>query len=320
MRNILVLLLVLSACAPKSDEPRTAASPLTPSPVSPSASPSPGRTLADLIRFTPPVNYKRRAELTWQAVEPRIGFERLDSIQTQSDATAEVRYRGGSTLNLRENTLVVIEESSGARRTGPEDRAFVGVGTVRGRTSGELWLLTSRGLVKLKGEGKARPARVTVVSRPREGVRVSLDEGRAAFIGKDKTGALAAKTLSLHEEIQIDSPVDKSGKNPDWETFAKIARAASMEPETPLSFELDEPRDQSVISAAETTLKGRVNRDGGKILVNGRQATIGDDRLFSASIALEPGANVISVQLIRPDGTTEFRRITVLRKKDGDGS
>lgn len=272
---------------------------------------APRKTVAKLARFKPTVNYKRKAELTWLPVETQLELEQHDSVQTQSEASAVIRYSSGSTLTLQENTLVVIDEDQRPRRLLSEDRAYVGTGSVQGRTGGELWILTSAGLVRLKAKTKNSPAIATVSADRKEGFKILLNEGEAAFLRKTKTGEIATQVLIVNQEVTLPPTTEK----PEWNLFSKVAKTSSVTPEEIQKIELMEPKDQTVLDTASVRVSGRLTRPGGKILVNGKSIAPTTDGSFNADVGLRLGANVISIQLIRVDGTTEFKRVTVLQRK-----
>lgn len=290
--------------------------------VEPSPAPTEARSyIAELTRFKPTVNYRRKEELTWQPVEAQLGFARKDALQTQTGASAEVRYNSGSTITLKENTLVVIDDDFHMQGKNKEDRAYLRVGKLEGRAKRELWLLTTAGLVKLKPAEKSSVAVATLSSKADQGhVKLTLQKGQASVISRNPKGNITVQSINISTPVELpvtEKAAAPSSLNPDWEPFLKTARTTKLEVPKIQRLELLRPADQEVLSSSEVTVEGKLDGTGGKVLINGKLIPV-DAELFKSSVSLIPGANVISIQLIRDDGTTEFKRITVIRKSSGN--
>ena len=81
----------------------------------------------------------------------------------------------------------------------------------------------------------------------------------------------------------------------------------------PVRLTVDAPLDAATVDAGSVEVHGRVSPAGARVLVAGDDAAAGDGS-FSATVALQPGANVIDIQAAAPNRPAAMTAVRVVRR------
>jgi hypothetical protein len=295
--------------------------------------------LGKLATLDPKVTVRRSTDLEWQDGASDLPLFPFDSVRTYPRAKAKILLENGSQLDISEDSLIVLNPSAAGTKG---DRATMRNGRVKGRTTGELWIMTSAALLKLKSDPSGKPAEATLSLKEGKQLEVRLDQGQAALVQSRGYAPPTAVSLSAGRAVTVPAPVAKESFGVDidetrWRNLgasepappapaapaadAPPAReAASMPPPAPppstqpLRLVITSPANYAEVSDAKVDVRGRVTRKGGEIKINGNSVAIGENLEFTTSVPLNWGANTILVQLIREKGDSVFQRWTVIRK------
>lgn len=285
-------------------------------------------TLAELKAFVSRVTYRREKEMNWQEAVLNIPFYRFDSVNTHEKSTAQIGFTNGSTVDMTENSLLII--NPGAEVTN-WDRLLLRKGNLSAKTQKELWILTTAALVRMKPAREKTIARTKIAIEEGKKLQVVLEEGEGTMFETKSPGNLEdakPSRLVVNKPVIMAAPVVANdfgtAEEVSWPTPEKVDETertiASVPPPakpnlTPPDFTITSPSDYSEVSTSSVTLKGKVRGQGvTSLLVNGKTITLGPKQDFAAAVSLNKGANAILIQLNRTEGTPVFRRWTVIRR------
>ncbi|QLY24705.1 hypothetical protein [Bdellovibrio sp. KM01] len=235
----------LSSCEKKSPTtadvaPMTAAIPLSSATPSATASvtPEPLPALANLVTYKNQVSYRRAQELGWNDIQKELPFYRQDAVHTLGDSQALIRYVSGSEVAMKENTYLIIDEAS---QDSPSiDRAVMRAGKVEGETSGEMWILTSSALIKVRAAKKTQKAKVKIQIQEKKSLDVELKSGTGEILvaqadkGHDSKTPVAARAVELQANKNVSIPIKQTAsddfgykaESTDWLETVKVIKEA----------------------------------------------------------------------------------------------
>jgi hypothetical protein len=292
------------------------------------------------LSLLPEVNFHRSSDQIWQSAVPETLLFPFDVIRTRAQASAQIRLRNGSELDVGENSLVVLNPDFLAQNRSV-DRAVVRDGTVKGVTASELWILTSAALFKMRPKGPGKTGRITIALHKGTRLRARVHEGETVVIPvvSASTGKpVQPLTIATEKEIELPAPAvsedfGEKREETTWKTLAQVPTPIPMVPSPvppaataqapvpvrhakaqPLDFVITSPGNHAELDAELVKLEGHVSGEGGLLLVNGKSANRTSPSEFSVEVHLQPGINSILVQLVRPGGDSVFHRWTLIRK------
>lgn len=312
--------------------------------------------LAWFDAFVPRVNFRRSRELVWQDPTQGQSLFAYDAVQTHASASARLSLKNGSELTLSEDTLVIINPS-GIRTMAARDKAVVRAGQLKGRTTHELWVLTSGALFRFRAKEKNRPAEMELSVQEGKQVKVKLTEGDGILarpVDASAKGTVPQKeirietvALTIDKSVTVEAPIAAESygytKEEEKEELAQAEvealetptpaptpvavsvpppqppgrRPAATRPGPPTDLVLASPKNYSEVQTDSVEVTGKLTGGRGRLMINDKRVALNEDLSFSARIAVVPGANAILIQLIRPDGSSLFRRLTVMRRENG---
>lgn len=293
-------------------EPVVLASTPSPTPVAP--------PLAVLQRLLPPVIFRRALELSWNDAQMALPLFENDALKTQERAAATIVYQigAGSTLSLRENTHIILS-LPGVSDRGDSDRGIVQTGEVTGSTPKELWLMTARALLRLRAKEGQRQGRGTLALSGTGKIKTTLHEGQATLYHtseRPREGKFAGTELTLEKPLEIElNGTGKIEEAAEWAAVDLGAVIARQQASVPLDFSADLPVTNSEINRSQLKIRGKVTALGGKLMLNGKPIPVREDLRFETDMPLSFGANVIVLQLDRPDTTPLVREWVFVRRK-----
>lgn len=259
------------------------------------------------------VDFKSKSESIWQAVTVDMNFFKYDSLQTHQQSTALVRYQSRSEIEVKEKSLLVFDEDPGSKKR-KIDRVILKTGDLLGKTSTELWILTDAGLVQISA-GKLKLAKAQVQIK-NEKFKVKVDQGTALITVKTQNNEIQKISVSQNNSIdlnikdQIQSLVSNGETTTNFENI--ISLAAKIEQPTEQTVTLENVNETEITKNSAYQLNGRLSAVGAKLLINGELVPTNPDLSFSKFINLTKGSNLIVLQLIRSDSTTQFIRKKVV--------
>ncbi|QDK37213.1 hypothetical protein DOE51_06225 [Bdellovibrio sp. NC01] len=243
---------LLTSCQKKTSPP-VAAPTVVPTAVSsatPTASPSPTATvmppaLANLVTYKNQVSYRRAQELGWNDIQAELPFYRQDAIHTLSKSQALIRYVSGSEVAMKEDTYLIIDDASSDNPT--VDRAVMRAGKVEGETSGEMWILTSSALIKVRADKKTQKAKVKIQIQEKKSLDVELKSGLGEVIlaqadkGQQSKSADTAQAVELKTDKNVSFPLKQNvsenfgykSESTDWLETVKVIKEAIRAKPTP---------------------------------------------------------------------------------------
>lgn len=257
--------------------------------------------LAKLTQQSNQVEYRERAQNIWKPAEIDLTFLKFDALQTKGSSTAEVVYLSGSTLDVKENTLIIFDEDPGQKKK-TEDRVIIKSGQLTGKTKTELWVFTDAGLVQIKAKKKVAEARVVV--KKDNAVDIKVKSGTAQVVYK-KSGEFTR--LEVNENADATIKASSEILKPD----ELVAAQATAKAPTQANLEVEFPADNALVKESEIEVRGRVTGAGAKLLINGELVQVDDSLNFSKKINLQPGTNLLVFQLIRSDSSVKFVKRSV---------
>lgn len=271
--------------------------------------------LAKLLKQTNQVEYRQRNQNIWNQAEGELSFMKYDALQTKNSATAEVVYQSGSTLDVRENTLIIFDEDPGKKKK-TEDRVIIKSGQLTGRTKTELWIFTDAGLVQIKTKkgqtNVAKVAEAKVIVKNDRAVNIKVKTGTAEVIYKkdnEYTRLAVAENsdVSIKPSTELTAGVQVNADKVNELVTAQTKVAAAGQAELAIDF----PADNALVQDSEIEVRGRLTGAGAKLLINGQLAEVSDASTFSKKISLQPGTNLIVFQLVRSDASVKFVKRSV---------
>lgn len=269
--------------------------------------------LAKLTLETNAVEFRLRNQNVWKPVEVDMTFSRFDAIQTKNSSAAEVIYLSGSSLDIKENTLLIFDEDPGQKKK-QVDRVIVKSGRLTAKTKTELWVFTDAGLIQIKARKKPAQARIEVKA---ENVKVSVQSGLAEVVyKKDKDFVRQQVGENSDATIKSDHKIF-NGQQVDSEKLTEIVAAnEQIKLLVKANLEIQQPSENELTVKAEYIVKGRVTAPGAKVLLNGQLLEVTTDLTFSKKITLQPGTNLLVFQLVRSDSSIEFIKRNLRHKAE----
>jgi len=277
--------------------------------------------IGHLGQFSPPVHFRRQSELVWRDVVAQMPFFRFDAIRSEANGNARIKLANGGTLDIEPDTLVILNpgtvkvslltESS----EGTSDRAVVRSGKVQGRTDGELLLLTSAALVRLRRKTGAAFANATVTVREGRKMKVEILDGEGELLPTRSPGQLSGVTptrLIPGKPVVLDAPVAEESFGTRDSRIEWPAAGEELQPDAP-DIVVTSPADRAVISGSSATFTGHVSRPGLELRINGEKIPLSAKLEFIVSIPLEVGANRVLIQLLSDHGKVFEQRRTLIR-------
>jgi len=172
----------------------------------PATSNSPGSDQeATVERLQKEVEYRRHKDFAWNRAALNLILQKQDAIRTFADSSAVLRYREGSLLNVRPNTLLIIGENPN-----PTDRIIqLQDGTVQAQlrktlTPHSLSIETASGTLELKnpvGDEKDPKVETTLNAGT---FTVAVSEGKAKFYSVTKN----SPPVEIHRSEKIVATKD----------------------------------------------------------------------------------------------------------------
>lgn len=316
-RKLIFLLLLIGFAGCKPNEPKNSVTEVAPPPVEEKQiqnqvveAPVKEETkeivkdwLAKLTLETNDVEFRMRNQNVWKSAELDMTFSRFDAIQTKNSSTAEVIYLSGSSLDIKENTLLIFDEDPGQKKK-KIDRVIVKSGHLIAKTKTELWVFTDAGLVQIKARKKPAQARIEVKA---ENVKVSVQSGLAEVVYKKEKDFVRLQVGEKSEATITSGHKIFNGQQVDAEKLTEIV-AANEQVKLLVNAKLEilEPTENELTAKAEYTVKGKITAPGAKVLLNGQLIEVATDLTFSKQISLQPGTNLLVFQLVRSDSSIEF--------------
>ncbi len=243
---------LLTSCEKNSPSSVTAptATPKALSSALPIQTPTPTMTamppaLANLVTYKNQVSYRRAQELGWSDIKAELSFYRQDAVHTLSDSQALIRYVSGSEVSMKENTYLIIDEAS---QSNPSvDRAVMRAGKVQGETTGEMWILTSSALIKVRASKKSQKAKVKIQIQEKKSLDVELKSGAGEVIvaqadkGIKSKNNLTAHSVELIANKNVSIPIKQNAsedfgyksESTDWLETVKVIKEAIHTAPTP---------------------------------------------------------------------------------------
>jgi len=336
---ILLLLFSATACTPK-DESDEEDVPTVESPVANgTAEPDYGEKIGFIERLVSRVTVRRKRELVWQEAPKDYPLFAFDAVHTDEQATARLSLNNGSQLDMMPSTLVILNPSA-FNSAEKKDRAIVRDGHLTGRTRGELWILTSAALLKLKPKSKTGMAQASITLAEGKKIQITLNDGQGELIRtKEVRGKSVTERIALKANRLLSLPAPKLAENfgqepagREWQTGPAVVDTpgektkppkrmptpsrpvASME-KKPITLTIHSPRGYSEVEAESVQVKGRLSGVPKWIRVNGESLQLDGKNEFSIKVPLKLGANPILVEFAAVDDEPAVQRLIVRRKR-----
>lgn len=347
---------LLTSCEKKSPPPVVAPT-ATPTALS-TATPSPTATatvmppaLANLVTYKKQVSYRRAQELGWNDIQAELPFYRQDAVHTLSESQALIRYVSGSEVAMKENTYLIIDEASKDNPT--VDRAVMRAGKVEGETSGEMWILTSSALIKVRAAKKNQKAKVKIQIQEKKSLDVELKSGSGEVIvaqadkGHETKAADTARAVELKPNKNVSIPLKQNAsenfgyktESTDWlETVKVIKEAIKTTPtptvtptvaqETPApspsvtptpvvegepGLNIESPAYKARVTEETVKLTGTAHPAGSTVTFNGSSCPVDQNLRFTCEVPLQMGWNFFIVQMTTPNGKSIFKKWILTR-------
>ncbi len=331
---------VLSSCekvTKNSPSPSPALAPTKPIEVTTSNPPSTAEVaptvIANLAKFKNLVSFRRAQDLAWNDVKGLVPFYRQDAIHTLADSEALISYASGSEISMKENTYLIIDEPS-KNDGGPRiDRAVMRDGKLEGETSGEMWILTSAALVKLKAKEKIHTAKIKIQIKEKATLDLQLKSGDGEVLiaqadkGQASKAPQEARSIHLKENKSVSISLKETTsetfgyktESTDWlETVKVIKEALQNSPQPPPKEEvkketapflqIESPANKAHTNEASIIFSGNAGPTGAQLKINGKSCSINATSHFSCEASLDLGLNLFVLQLTSPEGKTIFQK------------
>lgn len=278
-------------------------------------------SVAELASFIKRVTFRRRQSLTWDEAARLLPLFSLDAVRTHAAATAEIEFKNGSDIHMREHSLVIINLSA----RGP-DRALVRTGRLDAKTKRQLWLLTSAALLTIKPKSSGAQAKATLELEEGKKLSLTLKEGWGAWFPSRTLGTVAVKDgkiLNTGKTVSLAAPAatERFGfdKEVAWPTEPELEEASreltSISPAVKPDFQILSPADSSEVITKWVDVRGTVTTKDASLFVNGKQVKVNARMEFSTRVTLSLGVNPILVQLNPRQGAPISKRWMVTRTK-----
>jgi hypothetical protein len=273
--------------------------------------------LGSIRTLTPPVNFRRNREVVWNDASPGIALYPYDAIQTEAKAETLVALKNGSELQIRENSLVILSPELSHRSI---DRAVVKNGSLKGKTKKELWLVANGTVLRMKPKKENQDA---VLQLRVEEKKVSIKTENAIAVAH--TNATTTEVIPEGMETKVTTSEVATDIAPSWAESLPAIEApapavssiernvAAIPPATEL--QILSPKGNLETTDENIAVEGSLTQKGGKVWVNGDLAPVDSALHFRADLPLNYGANVVLIQMTSKEGTSTFRRYTVIRRK-----
>ncbi len=290
----------------KATSEKTVANSKNSAPTAKSASP-----LAILEKVKNRADMRAHNEIVWQSAALGANFFKHDALQTHDSATAQIKYKSGSQLKLKEKTLIVFDKDPGLNDKSI-DRVVLNTGELTGVTKNELWIFTSAGLIQIKSQKNTQPASVTLTVNKERKLKVQVEQGTADVIIKKSESEFQKINVAEKSELEFTANTDLiavSEKNIDLKNIENLAQISTqIKKPTLAELIIDTPNENETTTESKFEVKGRLTDLGAKLLINGDLVEIQDNLTYSKTINLNSGTNIIVFQLIRSDASVKFYR------------
>ena len=274
--------------------------------------------LAQLMKISSSVDYRLREESLWRPASKGIYFERFDGLQTQKNSNAEVQYKSGTQLDLRENTLVIFDKDPGLTKKTKHDRVIVKSGELAGSTTTELWVFTKSGLVQIKSNSKQKKAVAQISLKKENKLKLNLNSGSAQIIYPNKENKYEKISVTQNTEVEIpiisenQKTINFANEKESEVMVENLTKAdAEIKAATQAELIIEFPQDDFNTDQNQIELKGKLTALGAKILINGELTEANSDLSFTKKINLNEGTNIVVMQLLRSNSTSQFYRKTI---------
>jgi|GEM_PF-4291608 len=156
------------------------------------------------------VEYRRRDQVSWGDADLGLLLHNRDALRTFAQSSALIRYRGGSAVRLKENTLLTVGESSRSSDDSLTRELNLENGSIHTRlaavkTPQEIKIKTSQGVLEIKSSAGLKDNTNVETSFNGKKLKIAVASGSVNFKYKGKV----AKEVHLQSHQQITST--KSG-------------------------------------------------------------------------------------------------------------
>lgn len=274
-------------------------------------------SIARIYALDPEVKVRRRTELGWEAAYVWLPLFLSDVIRTETDASASLYFRGGSRVEVGNDTLVVIAEplaelGKSARYV---DRGIFRRGVGKAETHRELWLMTAAAVVRLRGERYPAVAKISVEEGRSVDITLSKGEGEVLVTQSPGSRTVTGRIeLTMDKVVSVAAPVTlpSFGMDTDGLSWPDSSRqVASPSPDRELL--VASPRNNSEVRGNFVEFRGKITGPGTKLSINGTEVGFARDLTFKHRVPLNLGANTVVVELIQPKGNATYRNWTIRR-------
>ena len=278
---------------------------------------APKNDLAQILTLIKNVDYRLSNESLWKPASAGNGFNRNDALQTEEASHALVKYKSGTQLELKQNSLIVFDADPGSKTsTHHEDRVIFKKGELVGATKSELWVFTQAGLVQIKtpsGKNKSARAQITIPNENRLKLKIEIGTAELIYAKNNKYEKIQIKNSN---ELTLDnSQVDFTTSTSSAEISQLQKALQEVKVPTKSNLIIDNPKEDAGTTESTYLVSGQVVGPGGQLLINGELVPLESDSKFSKKITLAFGANLIVFQLIRSDSSVQFLRRTIKLSK-----
>ena len=299
-----MILLSFAGWQPKVETPR----PLKPAPLS----------VAVLRNVVADVRHRKSTELIWNSASDSLPLANYDSVKTGSHARATILFNDSASMEVAEESLVTVLN----HQASPDfERADVTL--PRGRVQGkikpggrkvtEIEIRTHRGWIKASSSANGAGATFTTTIEKDGAKRVDNSGGSSELKITSAQGEYPVKPRQIIR-VKAGGNASENLEQPPSVPASEVS-VETPAAETPTeSLELLEPADQASTSEPDMRVAGRLH---GKLRVflNGKPIKVEGDGSFSQRVALIPGMNLLTFQVIGHEkGKIQYVTREVYRK------
>lgn len=191
---------------------------------------------AELSFVIPKVEYRASQTLFWENAQRNQKLKHNDAIRTFSKAAAVIRYRDGSYVRLKENTLLTIGETQISNEEGTERELELKDGSLQARLEASpkpnsLAIRTPEGVLQLKNTKNKKSSPTQVITSFRNGeLEIKVAKGSIEF----KPKKMSEKPIRLQE---LQRMLHKPEESPQISDFIPEIEIISPENGKHLKFE-----------------------------------------------------------------------------------
>jgi len=285
--------------------------------------------IASLAQLRPEVSYRRSGQLIWSEASSQQSLFQYDAIHTHQDADAKIVFTTGSELEIQQNTFIIIDPKS-IKQNKEVDRAVMRSGQVHGKTKGQLWIMTSAAVIKLRGGKKNKEAAAIIKVTEGQKMQIQMQEGEASLLvptskqslmnASEQAPQIKEISLKSHQTISIAAPqlAESFGtdqENINWLEGSKVIQEAPQKIEEsvvqPPYLTIDQPAARSETAQPEIEIVGKTNVPGAQLIISGKSYAVDSLGRFQARISVKTGLNLFVIQVIGSDGKSLFQKIIV---------